>query len=254
MKKLLFFSCLLLAGLSTAQNVGINTTDPKATLDVVGHPNDVTKADGLILPRLTLAQLNAKTSYSSAQTGALIYITDVTGGSTVPSTAQVTVVGRYYFDGTQWRADIIKAAVFTASLGTGAGGTLAATISANAFNTVVLPNVTKNIGGGIWDPVNYTYKVPISGTYIIKSSIRLKDGLDSPSRNIFQAVSTANLDIPDGIWQTNPAPISTGRWTMLYTRIAFFNAGDLLRLYIYSDGQPALLSDASLNITLISLN
>lgn len=252
MKKLLFFSCLLLAGLSTAQNVGINTTDPKATLDVVGHPNDVTKADGLILPRLTLAQLNAKTSYSSAQTGALVYVTDVTGGSTVPSTAQVIAVGHYFFDGIRWRADVPKTVVFTASLGTGAGGAPNATIPATAFITVPLPQVTKNFGGGIWDVANNTFAIPVSGTYIIKSSIRLQDG--SASRSVFQSVSTLNADIPDGIWQTNPTPTGTGRWTMLYTRIAYFNQGDLLRLYIYSDGLPAVLSDASLNITLVSLN
>ena len=252
MRQILFFYALLFIGFTNAQNVGVNTNDPKATLDVVGNATDITKADGLILPRLTLAQLNAKTSYSVAQTGALIYVTNVTGGSTVASTAQVTAIGRYYFDGTNWRSDIPKSTIFTASLGTGAGATSNASISATSFNTVPLPQITKNIGGGTWNATNNTYTIPISGTYIIKSSIRLVDG--SVSRSVFQAVGTSNIDIPDGIWQTNPAPTGTGRWTMLYTRIAFFNQGDLVRLYMYSDGQIANLSDASLNIALLSLN
>jgi hypothetical protein len=64
-------------------------------------------------------------------------------------------------------------------------------------------------------------------------------------------VNNTNADIPDGIWQTNPG---TARWTMLYTRIAYFTKGDLLRLYIYSDGVTAPISDASLNIALLSQN
>ena len=132
-------------------------------------------------------------------------------------------------------------------MGTGSGGTNNATIASNGFRTVPLPTVVSNVGGGVWSGApNYTYSVATSGTYIIKSSIRLVDG--SSSRNVFQAVGVSNADIPDGIWQTNTGT----RWTMLYTRIAYFNKGDLLRLYIYSDGATANLSDASLNIALIN--
>jgi hypothetical protein len=134
------------------------------------------------------------------------------------------------------------------ALGSGAGGATNATITANGFNTVRLPNVSKNIGGGTWNATNNTYTVPVTGTYIIKSSVRLKDG--SGSRNVFQAVNTTNADIPDGLWQTN----SGSRWTMLYNRIASFNAGDVLRLYIYSDGAVAEISDASLNIVFVGAN
>jgi hypothetical protein len=67
---------------------------------------------------------------------------------------------------------------------------------------------------------------------------------------VFQAVNTSNSDIPEGIWDTNPG----NRWTMLYTRIAYFNKNDQLRLYIYSDGAAANISDASLNIVLLSQN
>ncbi len=106
MKHLTFFASFFLISLVNAQYVGINTKEPNATLDVKGTPDDTTKADGIILPRLTLKQLNAKTSYSTEQTGAFIYITDITGGSTVESTAQITSVGRYYFDGENWKSPI----------------------------------------------------------------------------------------------------------------------------------------------------
>lgn len=71
---------------------------------------------------------------------------------------------------------------------------------------------------------------------------------------VLPTTTTKNVYIPAGIWQTNPVPSGTGRWTMLYTRVAYFNKNDLLRLYIYSDGAAANISDASLNIILLSQN
>ena len=158
---------------------------------------------------------------------------------------------------------VVGSAIFTASLGSGSGGVLAATIAQNGFGTVPLSRVTKNLGGGVWNSSDYTYEIPISGTYLIKSSVRLMDnstGNNSPVRNIYQAVGTENRDIPEGIWQTNydrtTIPTGTGynRFTMLYNRIAYFDKGSKVRLYIYSDGAEAKLSDASLDIVLISAN
>lgn len=250
MKNTIIFLVFLFIGKYNAQNVGINSTTPTVTLDVNGISSSTTVADGIRAPRITLAQLNLKTSYGASQIGALIYVTDITGGSTVTATAQVTTVGYYYFDGTNWLswAPKFTTPLFIASLGSGSGGQINATIAASGFNTVPLTTITKNIGGGTWNATNNTYTVPVSGTYLIKSSIRLTDG--STTRNVFQAVGTSNIDIADGIWQTN----SGSRWTMLYTRIAYFNKNDLLRLYIYSGGTNANLSDASLNIVLISQN
>ncbi|AYO56798.1 hypothetical protein CO230_00765 [Chryseobacterium sp. 6424] len=254
MKKKFLYLTVFCIGWVNAQNVGINTQDPKSTLDIVGAPTTATLPDGIIAPRITLAQLNAKTSYGTNQTGAIVYVTDAAGATTTP-TSQVITKGYYYFDGTVWKSLEPKAGsvIFTASLGTGNGGNTAATIAAGAFNTVPLPNVTKNIGNGTWNSTANTYTVPVNGTYLIKSTVRLTDG--SAQRNIFQAVHTSNVDTPEGIWQTNyTLQTGTKRWTMLYKRVAYFNKGDVLRLYIYSDGEQATLSDASLNIALISTN
>ncbi|GEM_PF-1234328 len=249
-KNLFLFLFVLFLSKTSAQNVGINSTNPQVTFDVNGTASTVAAADGMRAPRITLAQLNAKTGYNTNHIGALLYVTDLTGGSTVAATAQVTTTGYYYFDGSAWQSVVAKSgsAVFIASLGSGNGSATAATIPASAFTTVPLTTVVKNVGGGVWNPATSIYTVPTAGTYIIKSSIRLVDG--SPGRNVFQAVNTSNSDIPDGIWDTN----SGGRWTMLYTRIAYFNKNDQLRLYIYSDGATANISDASLNIVLLSQN
>ncbi|MCU7618370.1 hypothetical protein NZ698_14310 [Chryseobacterium sp. PBS4-4] len=247
MKKIFLIAIILITGFVKAQNVGINSTNPVMTFDVNGIAATASTVDGIRAPRITLAQLNLKTGYNTNHTGALLYVTDVAGGSTVTATAQVTTAGYYFFDGTAWQSVVSKAgsAVFIASLGNGNGSATATSITPGTFATMPL-NLVKNVGGGVWS--NNIYTVPSSGTYLIKSSIRLVDG--STSRNVFQAVHTSNADIPEGIWDTN----SGNRWTMLYTRVAYFNKNDQLRLYVYSDGATANISDASLNIVLLSQN
>lgn len=102
-------TAILISGLSFAQ-VGINTTSPKTTLDVSatrdtsGVITNNTQTFGLQAPRLTRAELTANTAtYGSNQTGALIYITDITGGDTAGQRVNITAMGYYYFDGTVWQ-------------------------------------------------------------------------------------------------------------------------------------------------------
>lgn len=231
--------------------VGINNTNPVATLDVVAVRTDGTTAEGVIPPRLTGDQIkSANAQYGTAQKGTIVYATlGITSVDNTGKTSSITAPGLFYFTGTIWQSlsQTSGSALFSGTLGNATAST-SASISAGAFNTVPISTVTKNIGGGVWNTTNYTYSVPISGTYLIKSSVRLVDG--SSIRNIFQSVNTSNVDIQEGIWQTS----SGLRFTMQYIRIAYFNAGDLLRLYIYSDGAVANVSDASLNIVLISQN
>ncbi|SDJ09478.1 hypothetical protein [Chryseobacterium jejuense] len=102
------FSAILISGFSLAQ-VGINTTLPKTTMDVSakrdtsGLITDNTQTYGLQAPRLTRAELTALTAtYGSDQRGALVYITDVTGGDATGQRINVTAMGYYYFDGAVW--------------------------------------------------------------------------------------------------------------------------------------------------------
>lgn len=95
------FSVFLLAGSFAFAQVGVNTQTPQATLDVVGNPTDTAKYDGIIAPRITGDQLKLKT-YSSSQTGALVYVTSADSGPS-GQTLEVTSPGYYYFDGTLWK-------------------------------------------------------------------------------------------------------------------------------------------------------
>jgi len=101
MKKTLVFLLLFLSELMFSQ-IGINNVDPKATLDVIGKPSEVTIADGIIAPRISRVDLISKTSYSTSQTGAIIYVTDLTG-TTNTVTNNVTEIGYCFFDGSKWQ-------------------------------------------------------------------------------------------------------------------------------------------------------
>jgi len=84
--------------------VGINTEAPSATLDVQADPEDLTKVDGIIAPRLKGSELKAKdTAYGTMQTGAIVYVTQaLAAANTTPKTINVTSVGYYYFNGSVW--------------------------------------------------------------------------------------------------------------------------------------------------------
>lgn len=109
MKNIFLTVIILISGFATAQNVGINSTNPLMTFDVNGVAATAATIDGMRAPRITLAQLNAKTGYNSTHVGALLYVTSLTGGSTVPATAQVTTLGYYYYDGSVWQSVVAKA-------------------------------------------------------------------------------------------------------------------------------------------------
>ncbi len=103
--KTIILALILFTGITGAYaqvTIGSDSS-PKATLDVVASNTDETTPEGIIPPRLTLAQLNAKKSqYTAEQAGAFVYITD-TGGATVAGYSnEITSTGYAYFNGTQW--------------------------------------------------------------------------------------------------------------------------------------------------------
>jgi len=101
MKNRLFTIAAMSVCFGINAQVGINTNQGQATLDVVGFPTNTSKPDGIIAPRLSLSQLAAKT-YAAAQTGALVYVTSI-NATPASVTINVTTPGYYYFDGTLWQ-------------------------------------------------------------------------------------------------------------------------------------------------------
>lgn len=104
MKSILSLLCLIIVSVHLNAQIGINNTNPQATLDVVGQPVSTTVMDGIIPPRITGNQLQAKT-YTSAQNGAIVYVTQI---ASTPSgqVLNVTSEGLYVFNSSlnQWLA------------------------------------------------------------------------------------------------------------------------------------------------------
>ena len=84
-----FYLAIALLGFSVSLNaqtakkgVGIKTDSPQATLDVRAEATVTTMPDGVLVPRLDVGQLNAKSAaYGADQNGALVFVTSNTQGS-----------------------------------------------------------------------------------------------------------------------------------------------------------------------------
>lgn len=147
MKEKLWAPVLFISIMGFSQ-VGINTENPGATLDVVAKTNDGSKAEGMIIPRLTGDQIKAANSrYGAAQKGTLIYATQAASPSNPPDKTQnIITEGYYYFDGTLWRA-----------------------FSEPALNGLNKSGTPVKLGGAITEPTSITEltldnKIAITGT------------------------------------------------------------------------------------------
>jgi len=96
--------CILLGILQgfvfTKAQVGVNTTNPTATLDVVAKNMTPTSVDGIIAPRID--RLRAF-NMSGVPDGTLIYINNVSTGTATGQAVNITSTGYYYFEETTWK-------------------------------------------------------------------------------------------------------------------------------------------------------
>lgn len=88
-------ACMLSSG-SYYSQVGINTSDPEATLDIKGKPQ-TNIPDGVLVPRFTVDELSMKdAAYGDAQNSALVFVTSGIGSS--GKTMNIKKPGFYYYD------------------------------------------------------------------------------------------------------------------------------------------------------------
>lgn len=96
MKRISILLSFILASFTNAQ-VGIGSYEPKATLDVVGQPDQESIVDGILIPRLTGDQLRAKNAiYTNLQNSTLVYVTEADSNPT-GKTIEITSPGYYYY-------------------------------------------------------------------------------------------------------------------------------------------------------------
>jgi hypothetical protein len=165
-KKSFLVGAIALMMSSAAMNaqVGVNTDNPKATLDVMGKPSDVTVADGFIAPRITGNQLKAKDAlYGTDQIGAVIYAT-AAASPVSTKTANVTAAGYYYFNGTVWLS----------LTGVGSGTSIELSYSYNPTTNVLTLNdgtTTTNINLNDADAVIGNEVIDAANATLIRSGV-----------------------------------------------------------------------------------
>ena len=101
-----FYLAIALLGFSVSLNaqtakkgVGIKTDTPQTTLDVRAEATDTSMPDGVLVPRLTVTELNAKSAvYGADQNGALVFVTSNTQGGAGTKVENVKDPGFYYYD------------------------------------------------------------------------------------------------------------------------------------------------------------
>ncbi|MCK0201532.1 hypothetical protein MWN41_00685 [Ornithobacterium rhinotracheale] len=104
-KSILLLSVLAMGTSLYAQQdqgrVGINTTKPKATLDInVASANaDTTTNEGIIAPKLTKERI---AKIAVPQEGTLVYAKDAIYSGTNSKVAKITEKGYYFYNGTEW--------------------------------------------------------------------------------------------------------------------------------------------------------
>ena len=97
--KLIFLSFIISSNVSFGQ-IGINTTNPRSTLDILAGDE---AAPGIIAPQQSRQQLTDKSSlYSIGQNGAIVYVNEITG-SFNSKTENIGNIGYYYFDENVWK-------------------------------------------------------------------------------------------------------------------------------------------------------
>lgn len=97
MKKNIFLSLFFVCGSLMAQ-VGVYTKEPKVSMEIEATDNSTFPANGFLLPRLTIEQLdNDASRYGTNQHGTLIYVIDYPGTSGA-KTSDIFMPGFYFYD------------------------------------------------------------------------------------------------------------------------------------------------------------
>lgn len=187
--------------------------------------------------KFTLAALLFATAVAGAQTVTVGTTTSTQSGATTTITVPVSV---------SVPPSTTAAATPMVSLRVEAGdsnGNTNGQSIGGSFATVALSRIVTDTASG-WSATANTYTVPVTGTYLIISNLRLVDAVTA-GMNYGQGVNTGHFDSPSYLWNT-----TTGyRNGFTNTRVAQLSAGQTVDLFASIDSpRPVGLTSASLSI------
>lgn len=179
---------LLLFNLFTNQffiqaQFGIGTPTPKTTLDVVGTPTDPSVMDGVIPPRLTGDQLQAKT-YTVAEAGTVVFITEK---PTLPkgSVIEITRPGIYQFNGTLWKRIITSDDAADAVLDDHVELTMTANISFSAGDNLLAFDTDIQNVDNWYDKTTGKFQPQKAGLWLVSSAFFTYAGASGRLNHLF---------------------------------------------------------------------
>ncbi|WP_276875255.1 tail fiber domain-containing protein [Chryseobacterium joostei] len=94
--------------------IGINTPNPKATLDITAKTDGASQAEGLMIPRLTGDQIQTMTAGIQPGTESLMIYATASPVSPTAKVSKITQPGYYFWNGTNWESVGVNSNIYTA--------------------------------------------------------------------------------------------------------------------------------------------
>lgn len=142
-----------------AGRIGINTPDPKATLDITANTDGTRQAEGLMIPRLTGDQIQTMTANIQPGTESLMIYATAIPVSPTSKVAKITQPGYYFWNGNNWESVGGNSNLYTAD-GSITTPLAARNVDLNGKNLVF--SGTGSVGIGTTPSV--TAKLDVAGT------------------------------------------------------------------------------------------
>ncbi|ATN04870.1 hypothetical protein CRN76_05370 [Chryseobacterium indologenes] len=130
---------------SQAGKIGINTVNPKATLDINAKTDGSSQAEGLLIPRLTGDQIQTMTSNIQPGTESLMIYATTAPASPTSKVSKITQPGYYFWNGNNWESVGINSNIYTAD-GSITTPLAARNVDLNGKNLVFSGNGSVGIG------------------------------------------------------------------------------------------------------------
>lgn len=102
----------IISGSFLFSQVGINTPDPKSTLDIRAKTNGASQTEGLLIPRLTGDQIQTMSNNIQPGTESLMIYATSAPASPTAKVSKIIQSGYYYWSGTTWES--ISSNIYTA--------------------------------------------------------------------------------------------------------------------------------------------